>query len=88
MLDFSYLHDIPHDDTVDELWCDGPCSEGSFGGMLGQICGTVIPQDASIGTERSALGGYNKYPCREKEFSAVTAAPTIKPQPEYIVRIY
>lgn len=73
LLDFRYLHDISHDDTVYKFWCHAPCSEGSFGCMLSQVRCTVIPQYATIGAEWSALCTYNKYTCRETEhFSTVT----------------
>lgn len=74
---FGYLHDISHDDTVHKLWCDTPGSESGFGCMLSQVCCTVILQHATIGTEWSALGTYNKYSCRETEhFSTKTRTST------------
>lgn len=67
LLGYWYLHDISHDDTVYKLWCYAPCSKGSFGCMLSQICCTVISQHTTISTKRSALGSYNKYTCSGKK---------------------
>ena len=61
LLDLLYLHDIPHNDTVDEFWGHTPCCQGSPGSMLSHIGGTVVLQHATIRTERSALGRYDKY---------------------------
>lgn len=51
----SHLHDVSHDDTVDQLRSHIPRSESSFSGVFGQIRGAVLPQNPSIRPERCPL---------------------------------
>lgn len=87
---WKYLHDISYDDTVDNLWSQPPCSEGSFGCVLGQICCTVVPQHAAICTKWSALSCYDKNTCEEKVHfcESLKASTTLKKQEDGLHLLY
>lgn len=56
-----HLHDVSHDNAVDELWSDVTSGQCSFGCMLSQVCGTVVLQHTPICPKWGTLGRHNEH---------------------------